>query len=107
VDSAVDNQSNRSLDLRFGITTGGRRSSYWRVRAGKSKPELFIERENFTKHNQWHLSLHASGQWHLMNRRREVLRWVRPAEQIPGYNRAIGVILPVVVVHRGDTRSLT
>ncbi|MGH3933443.1 MAG: hypothetical protein ACRDS1_00425 [Pseudonocardiaceae bacterium] len=63
-------------------------------------PELFLEREIFSK--QWHLSLHASGQWYLRNRRREVLSWSRPAEQFPGYTRAIGIVLPVGVVHRGD-----
>jgi hypothetical protein len=36
---------NRSPILRFGITTEGRRSSYWRVRAGMKQPELFLERE--------------------------------------------------------------
>ena len=31
---------NRSPVIRFGITTNGRRSSYWCVRAGRNQPEL-------------------------------------------------------------------
>lgn len=100
MDSTVDSRS--PDDLLFAITTGGRRSSYWRVRAGAKQPELFIERENFTRHSQWHVSLHASKHWHLMNRRHEVLSWAQPAEQIPGYTRAIAIVLSVGVVHRGD-----
>jgi hypothetical protein len=50
---------NRNPILRFGILSDGKRSSYWRVRAGVARPELFLEREGSGK--QWHFSLHASG----------------------------------------------
>jgi hypothetical protein len=91
---------NRSPVIRFGITTDGRRSSYWRVRAGMKQPELFLEREGHGK--RWHFSLHASGQWHMRERRKERLTWARPAEVIPGCTRAVGIVQPVAVVHRED-----
>jgi hypothetical protein len=53
---AVDN---KSPILGFGIMSDGKRSSYWRVRAGVAKPELCMERESNGK--EWHFSLHASG----------------------------------------------
>jgi hypothetical protein len=40
--------------LLFGITTDLKRSSYWRVRAGTAKPELFFEREGCGK--KWHFT---------------------------------------------------
>jgi hypothetical protein len=92
---AVDNQS---PVLCFGITTGGKRSSYWRLRAGMAKPELFLERESYGK--QWHFSLHASGQWHMKEGRRERLSWAKPNEMVPGYTRAVGIVQPVAMIHR-------
>jgi hypothetical protein len=38
---------NRSPIIPFGIATGGKRSSYWRVRSGMKRPELFLEREAY------------------------------------------------------------
>lgn len=91
---------NCSPIIPFGITTDGRRSSYWRVRAGMTQPELFLEREGYGK--SWHFSLHASGQWHMKERRKERLTWAKPAEVVAGYTRAVGVVQPVAVAHRED-----
>jgi hypothetical protein len=95
---AMDN--NRSPILRFGILSDGKRSSYWRVRAGVARPELFLEREGFGKH--WHLSLHQSGRWHLKEGGKERISWARPDEVVPGYTRAVGIVQPVAVTHRDD-----
>ena len=84
-----------SPDLRFGIRDGTRRSYTWRVRSGAKKPELFIERENLPP--TVHLSLHASGDWHMKVRRRKVHEWARPAELTPGYTRALAIVQPVAV----------
>jgi hypothetical protein len=92
--------NNRSPILRFGILSDGKRSSYWRVRAGVARPELFLEREGFGKH--WHLSLHKSGRWHLKEGDKERIGWARPDEVVPGYTRAVGIIQPVAVAHRDD-----
>jgi hypothetical protein len=92
---------NRSPILRFGITTEGRRSSYWRVRAGMKQPELFLEMEGDGK--RWHFSLHASDQWHMKEGRKERLSWDKPDEMIPGYTRAVGIVQPVAVAHREDS----
>jgi hypothetical protein len=91
---------NRSPIIRFGIVTDSKRSSYWRVRAGMKVPELFLEREGHGK--QWHFSLHASDQWHMKERRKERLSWAKPREAVPGYTRAVGVVLPTSVAHRVD-----
>jgi hypothetical protein len=91
---------NRSPILRFGIISDGKRSSYWRVRAGMAKPELFMEREGYGK--KWHFSLHASGQWHMKESGKERITWTKPAEVVPGYTRAVGIVQPVVVAHRED-----
>jgi hypothetical protein len=85
---------NRSPIVQFGITTGGKRSSYWRMRAGMKQPELFLEREG--QGRSWHVSLHASGQWHMKERRKERLTWVKAAEVVPGYTRAVGIVQPVL-----------
>ena len=90
--------SNQSPILRFGITCDGKRSSYWRVRAGMAKPELFLEHEGFGK--VWHISLHVSGEWHMVTRRKERARWDHPGELFPGYTRAVGIVQPVAVAHR-------
>jgi len=90
--------SNQSPILRFGITGDGKRSSYWRVRAGMAKPELFLEHEGFGK--VWHISLHVSGEWHMVTRRKERATWDRPGELFPGYTRAVGIVQPVAVAHR-------
>jgi hypothetical protein len=84
-----------SGDLRFGIEVAGRRSYTWHVRSGAHKPELFIDRENLPP--KVHLSLHASGEWHLRVRRRRVHQWRRPAELTPGYTRALAIVQPVTV----------
>jgi hypothetical protein len=73
--------SNQSPILRFGITCDGKRSSYWQVRAGMAKPELFLEHEGFGK--VWHISLHASGEWHMVAWRKERATWDRPGELFP------------------------
>jgi hypothetical protein len=91
---------NRSPILRFGIISDGKRSSYWRVRAGMAKSELFMEREGYGK--KWHFSLHASGQWHMKESGKERVTWAKPAEVVPGYTRAVGIVQPVVVAHRED-----
>jgi hypothetical protein len=92
---------NRSPILRFGITTEGRRSSYWRVRAGMKQPELFLEREGYGK--KWHFSLHASDRWHMKEGRKERVSWAKPDEVVPGYTRAVGIVQPVAVAHREDS----
>jgi hypothetical protein len=92
---------NRSPILRFGITTEGRRSSYWRVRAGMKQPELFLEREGYGK--KWHFSLHASKRWHMKEGRKERLRWAKPDEVVPGYTRAVAILQPVAVAHREES----
>lgn len=91
---------NKSPILRFGIIANGKRSSYWRVRAGVAKPELFMEREGYGK--KWHFSLHSSGQWHMKESGEERINWTRPSEVIPGYSRAVGIVQPVAVAHQQD-----
>ena len=91
---------NRSPLLRFGITVNGRRSSYWRLRAGVNQPELFLEREGYGR--RFHFSLHASGRWHMKEGRREEATWSRPGEVFPGYTRAVGIVQPTVVADRDD-----
>ena len=91
---------NRSPIIKFGITTDGKRSSYWRVRAGMKLPELFLEREDYGK--KWHFSLHASNQWHMMQGGKERVTWTRPNDVVPGYTRAVGIVQPVAVAHRED-----
>jgi hypothetical protein len=97
----VDCMDNRSPILRFGITSDGKRSSYWRVRASVKQPELYLEREGYGK--KWHFSLHASDQWHMKERRKERLCWAKPDEMVPGYTRAVGIVQPVAVAHREDS----
>ena len=79
--------------LRFAITSQGRRARYWRVRAGMSRPELFLEREGYGK--VFHFSLHESGRWHMKVGRDERTVWARPGEVNPGYTRAVGVVQAV------------
>jgi hypothetical protein len=59
---------------------------------------LFIEREDHGA--LWHLSLHESGQWHLKLRGEERVHWIRPGEIAPGFTRAVGIVLPVTVIHK-------
>jgi len=92
--------SNQSPIIKFGIATDGKRSSYWRLRAGVKQPELFLEREAHGK--RWHFSLHASGQWHMKESGKARATWTTPAEVVPGYTRAIGIVEPVVVANRED-----
>jgi hypothetical protein len=84
-----------SPHLQFGIEVGGQRSYTWRVRSGAKHPELFVERENLPP--AVHLSLHASGQWHMKVRCRLVHQWRKPAEITPGYTRALAIVQPVAV----------
>ena len=91
---------NKSPILRFGISVDGKRSSYWRLRAGVVKPELFMEREAYG--SNWHLSLHESGRWHLKESGKKRIMWNRPPEVVPGYTRAVAIVDPVVVAHRDD-----
>jgi hypothetical protein len=92
--------NNRSPDIKFGITTDGKTSSYWRLRAGMKQLELFLEREDYGK--KFHFSLHVSGQWHMKQGRNEQVIWARPDEIVPGYTRAFGIVQPVVVAARED-----
>ena len=92
--------SNSSPIMCFGIMGNGRRSSYWRLRAGMTKPELFLEREGHGK--RWHFSLHASGRWHMKEGRQERLSWTRPPELVPGFTRAVAVIVSPTTIHRAD-----
>ena len=96
----VQAMDNRSPILRFGNLSDGKRSSYWRLRAGVARPELFLEREGFGR--QWHFSLHASGRWHMKEGGQERISWARPDEVVPGYTRAVGIVQPVAVAHRDD-----
>ena len=91
---------NKSSIIRFGITVDGQRSSFWRVRAGMKQPELFVEREAYGA--KYHFSLHASGQWHMKESGIERHHWAKPAEMVPGYTRAVGIVQPVAVAHRDD-----
>jgi hypothetical protein len=94
---------NQSPDLRFGIQVGSKRSSYWRMRAGAVKPELFLEREGT---DRWfHISLHESGHWHLKVDGEVTARWERPDELVPGFTHAFAIVQPVPVAIRDDTAS--
>jgi hypothetical protein len=84
---------NRSPIICFAIKSGSKRAAYWRLRAGLKQPELFLEREGYGK--KFHFSLHASGQWHMNERRQERISWARPGQVIPGYTRAVGIVQPV------------
>jgi hypothetical protein len=90
---------NRSPVISFGISSGDKRSAYWRVRSGM-KPELFIEREDHGA--LWHLSLHESGRWHLKITNEARVHWVRPAEMVPGYIRGVGIVMPYMVTYKDD-----
>src|SRR5215204_5480604 len=92
--------SNQSPIVCFGIKSGRKRSSYWRVRVGMAKPELFLEREGYGK--KWHFSLHASGKWHMKLHGQKSIMWDRPDELAPRYVRAVGIIQPVAVPHREE-----
>jgi hypothetical protein len=92
--------SNESPIIEFGITTDGKRSSYWRPRAGVKRPELFLEREAYGK--RWHFSMHASGRWHVKESRKARVSWTKPNEVVAGYTRAVGIVQPVAVAHRED-----
>jgi hypothetical protein len=92
--------SNVSPIIEFGITTDGKRSSYWCLRAGMKRPELFLEREAYGK--SWHVSIHASGRWHMKENRKERVTWTKPNEVVSGYTRAVGIVQPVAVAHRED-----
>jgi hypothetical protein len=92
--------SNLSPILRFGITVDGKRTPYWRLRAGMKQPELFLEREGYGK--KFHFSLHASGQWHMVEGRKERISRARPGEVVPGYTRAFGIVQPVPTAVRED-----
>jgi hypothetical protein len=87
--------SRTGADIRFGIRSNQQRSYYWRVRAGGRLPELFVERENLAA--SMHISLHASGQWHMKFRRKQVVQWGRPNELVPGIIRALVIIQPTAV----------
>jgi hypothetical protein len=87
--------TSRSPHVQFGIEVGDKRSYTWRVRSGAKHPELFVERENLPP--AVHLSLHASGQWHLKVRRLRVHQWPKPAEITPGYTRALAIVQPAAV----------
>jgi hypothetical protein len=87
--------TSRSPHLQFGIEVGDKRSYTWRVRSGAKHPELFVERENLPP--AVHLSLHASGQWHLKVRRQRVHQWPKPAEITPGYTHALAIVRPAAV----------
>lgn len=95
--------TNQSPIIRFGITSDGKRSSYWRLRAGLAKPELFLEREDYGK--KFHFSLHASGQWHMVQGGKERISWTKPDEFVPGYTRVFGIVQPVGVAVREDAAS--
>jgi hypothetical protein len=97
--------SNQSPIIKFGIMVDGKRSSFWRLRAGVKQPELFLEREAYGQ--QWHFSLHASGQWHMKESGKAQLNWTKPAELVPGYMRAVGIVEPVVMAHHTDPALVT
>jgi hypothetical protein len=92
--------TNQSPIIRFGITSAGKRSSFWRLRAGVAKPELFLEREDYGK--KFHFSLHASGQWHMVQGGKERISWAKPDEIVPGYIRGFAIVQPVGVAVRED-----
>jgi hypothetical protein len=94
--------SNQSPLLRFALAVDGNRSSYWRLRAGMVKPELFLEREGFGNRDDWHLSFHASGKWHLKSHGTQQVHWDRPDEAVPGYTHALDIVQPRAVVYRED-----
>jgi hypothetical protein len=84
-----------SPDLRFGIEGDGRRSRCWRVRSGAHRPELFIEPEGLG--HAMHVSLHASGRWHVKVQNNPIHRWLRPTEFHPGFTRALLIVQPQAV----------
>ncbi|MEV4517143.1 hypothetical protein AB0K00_50340 [Dactylosporangium sp. NPDC049525] len=65
------------------------------------QPELFLEREDYGR--RFNLGLHASGQWHMKEGRRERITWPRPAEVFPGYTRAVGIAQLAAVADREDS----
>jgi hypothetical protein len=97
--------ANRSPIIRFGIGVDGKRSGYWRVRAGVARPELFLEREG--QGGQWHLSLHESGRWQMKFGQEERVSWARPDEFVPGYTRAAGIVQPASVAFTDDAPGRT
>lgn len=87
-----------SPDLRFGVSVDGRRSYTWRVRAGAKKADMYVERENLPRVT--HVSLHESGNWYVRaDRKRDIHKWARPGEFVPGYTRALAIVQPPVVAH--------
>jgi hypothetical protein len=82
--------SSHNPDLWFGIEADGARSKCWRVRAGARKPEVFIEPEGLGQ--AMHVSLHASGRWHVKVQGNPVHAWPRPDEFHPGLVRALVIV---------------
>lgn len=68
------------------------RSRHWRVRSAAKQPEVFVEQEGLAR--VAHLSLHASGAWHLVVGKRWVHEWSRPEALVPGYVRALAIVQP-------------
>jgi len=79
-------------DVRFCVTANGLRSSAWRARASRSRPEVFLEREGSEKHA--HVSLHESGDWHMKVDGEPVHLWRRPDEFQEGFTRAVVIVQP-------------
>jgi len=84
-----------SPTLLFGIEADGRRSWCWRVRSGARLPELFIEPEGIG--HEMHVSLHASGAWHVKVKGHPVHQWVSPNEFHPGFTRALLIVQPAAL----------
>ena len=59
-----------------------------------------MEREGYG--SKWHLSLHASGRWHMKESGKPLITWNRRPELVPGYTRAVAIVDPVAVAHRED-----
>lgn len=92
--------SSQSPIIRFGIAADSKRTPYWRVRAGMKQPGLFLEREGYGR--RFHFSLHASGEWHMVEGREELISWARPGDVVRGYTRAFGIVRPVATAVRED-----
>lgn len=91
-------------EVRFCIGVPGRRTSIWKVWAGKSKSDVYIAARVLGKHMKY--SLHESGdwrtQWHTPESAykytgtasRVIDRWARPAEAGNGWTHAFSILVP-------------
>lgn len=75
------------------VTHDGKRSGYWQVEINASTRDIYLQRERPGR--VAHVSLHASGQWHLktLRPRSGNFEWTEPAPVAPGVTRVVEVIV--------------